>query len=105
MVIDSRSSREDRKIGKANNSRVAARANQPVINSGRPTPTRDWLVELQTLPASAGFFSGLQRAKNPVSRFSMAARIRPRAARSIEDMVKTRLGDLQTAAAEVVASL
>jgi hypothetical protein len=35
----------------------------------------------------------------------MAARIWPRAARSIEDMVKTRLGDLQTAAGEIVASL
>ena len=31
-----------RKIGKANNSRVAVRANQPVINSGRPTPNRGW---------------------------------------------------------------
>src|SRR5436190_751569 len=37
MVINS-SSREDRKIGKTNNSRVAVRANQPVINFGRPTP-------------------------------------------------------------------
>jgi hypothetical protein len=45
MEINSRS-REDRKIGKANNSRVAIRANQAVINSGRPTPTRGWFVKL-----------------------------------------------------------
>jgi hypothetical protein len=45
MVINS-SSMEDRKIGMGNNSRVAVRANHPVINSGRPTPTRGWFVEL-----------------------------------------------------------
>ena len=45
MAINS-SSREDRKIGRANNSRVAVRANQPVINFGRPTPTRVGSVEL-----------------------------------------------------------
>ena len=39
---DQHSSREGRKIGKANNSKVAVRVNQPVINSGRPTPNRGW---------------------------------------------------------------
>ena len=62
MVANS-SSRAGRKIGKANNSRVAGRTNRAVINSDRPIPTRDWLVELQTCPLRRAFFWAAEAPK------------------------------------------